>query len=72
MNSVYLQAVLKGGRNSVLFTLALFALDGVMWGLLRSEDSSLLLGNGVLFVARGGVWCLTVDLRGFWLLFLEL
>lgn len=43
MNSVYLQAVLKGWRNSVLFTLALLALDGVMWGLLRSEDSSLLL-----------------------------
>lgn len=48
MNSVYLQAVLKGWRNSVLFTLALLALDGVMWGLLRSEDSSLLLGTGVL------------------------
>ncbi len=32
MNSVYLQAVLKGWRNSVLFTLALLALDGVMWG----------------------------------------
>lgn len=31
MNSVYLQAVLKGWRNSVLFTLALLALDGVMW-----------------------------------------
>lgn len=30
MNSVYLQAVLKGWRNSVLFTLALLALDGVM------------------------------------------
>ncbi|EJG4495590.1 cell envelope integrity protein CreD [Salmonella enterica subsp. enterica serovar Kentucky] len=55
MNSVYLQAVLKGWRNSVLFTLALLALDGVMWGLLRSEDSSLLLGTGVLLLALGGV-----------------
>ncbi|EAN2915264.1 cell envelope integrity protein CreD [Salmonella enterica] len=59
MNSVYLQAVLKGWRNSVLFTLALLALDGVMWGLLRSEDSSLLLGTGVLLLALGGVMFLT-------------
>ncbi|EMC4517347.1 cell envelope integrity protein CreD [Salmonella enterica] len=37
MNSVYLQAVLKGWRNSVLFTLALLALDGVMF-LTRHLD----------------------------------
>ncbi|POT56050.1 cell envelope integrity protein CreD [Citrobacter amalonaticus] len=62
MNGVYLQAVLKGWRNSVLFTLALLLLDGVMWGLLRSEDSSLLLGTGVLLLALGGVMFLTRNL----------
>lgn len=62
MNGVYLQAVLKGWRNSLLFTLALLALDGVMWGLLRSEDSSLLLGTGVLLLALGGVMFLTRNL----------
>jgi inner membrane protein len=41
---VYLQAVLKGWRNSLLFAVALLGLDGVMWVLLRSEDSALLLG----------------------------
>lgn len=59
MNGVYLQAILKGWRNSVLFTLALLALDGVMWGLLRSEDSSLLVGTSVLLLALGGVMFLT-------------
>lgn len=59
MNGVYLQAVLKGWRNSLLFILALLALDGVMWALLRSEDSALLLGTGVLLLALGGVMFLT-------------
>jgi inner membrane protein len=59
MNGVYLQAVLKGWRSSLLFTLALLLLDGVMWMLLRSEDSSLLLGSGVLLLALGGVMFLT-------------
>jgi inner membrane protein involved in colicin E2 resistance len=36
MNGMYLQAVLKGWRNSLLFVCALL-LDGVMWFLLRSE-----------------------------------
>lgn len=59
MNGVYLQAVLKGWRSSLLFTLALLLLDGVMWMLLHSEDSSLLLGSGVLLLALGGVMFLT-------------
>lgn len=59
MNGVYLQAILQGWRNSILFTVALLALDGVMWVLLRSQDSSLLLGTGVLLLALGGVMFLT-------------
>lgn len=48
MNGIYLQAVLRGWRNSLLFVAALLLLDGVMWFLLHSEDSALLLGTGVL------------------------
>ncbi|CBG91759.1 cell envelope integrity protein CreD [Citrobacter rodentium] len=59
MNGVYLQAVLKGWRNSIMFTLALLLLDGVMWVLLRSADSALLLGTTVLLLALGGVMFLT-------------
>lgn len=59
MNGVYLHAVLKGWRSSAAFTLALLALDGVMWVLLRSEDSALLLGTGVLLLALGGIMFLT-------------
>ncbi|EMM5417406.1 cell envelope integrity protein CreD [Citrobacter amalonaticus] len=59
MNGVYLQAVLQGWRSSVVFTLALLALDGVMWVLLRSEDSALLLGTSVLLLALGSVMFLT-------------
>ncbi|MCB6168135.1 inner membrane CreD family protein, partial [Bifidobacterium longum] len=31
MNGIYLQAVLRGWRNSLLFVAALLLLDGVMW-----------------------------------------
>lgn len=51
MNGIYLQAVLRGWRNSLLFVAALLLLDGVMWFLLHSEDSALLLGTGVLALA---------------------
>ena len=59
MNGVYLQAVLKGWRVSLVFTLALLMLDGVMWALLRSEDSALLLGTSVLLLALGGMMFVT-------------
>lgn len=59
MNGVYLQAILQGWRNSILFTVALLGLDGVMWVLLRSQDSALLLGTGVLLLALCGVMFLT-------------
>lgn len=46
-------------RNSMLFTLALLLLDGVMWGLLNSADSALLLGTSVLVVALAGMMFVT-------------
>jgi len=42
-----------------LFTVALLSLDGVMWVLLRSQDSALLLGTGVLLLALCGIMFLT-------------
>ena len=59
MNGIYLQAVLRGWRNSLLFVAALLLLDGVMWFLLHSEDSALLLGTGVLALARSVLMFLT-------------
>ncbi|WP_343517252.1 cell envelope integrity protein CreD [Klebsiella quasivariicola] len=59
MNGVYLQAVLRGWRNSLLFVAALLLLDGVMWFLLHSEDSALLLGTGVLALALSALMFLT-------------
>ena len=58
MNGIYLQAVLRGWRNSLLFVAALL-LDGVMWFLLHSEDSALLLGTGVLALALSILMFLT-------------
>ncbi len=59
MNGVYLQAVLKSWKRSGVFVLALLGLDVVMWFLLRSEDSALLLGSAVLALALFAVMYLT-------------
>lgn len=59
MNGMYLQAVLKSWRRSGVFILALLGLDVVMWFLLRSEDSALLLGAAVLAMALFAVMYLT-------------
>ncbi|HBX7700863.1 TPA: cell envelope integrity protein CreD, partial [Klebsiella pneumoniae] len=59
MNGIYIQAVLRGWRNSLLFVAALLLLDGVMWFLLHSEDSALLLGTGVLALALSVLMFLT-------------
>lgn len=59
MNGVYLQAVLKSWKRSGLFVLALLGLDVVMWFLLRSEESALLLGSAVLVLALFAVMYLT-------------
>ncbi|HED3852532.1 cell envelope integrity protein CreD [Enterobacter soli] len=59
MNGMYLQAVLKSWQRSGVFVLALLGLDMVMWFLLRSEDSALLLGSAVLALALFAVMYLT-------------
>lgn len=59
MNGMYLQAVLKSWKRSGIFVLALLGLDVVMWFLLRSEDSALLLGSAVLAMALFAVMYLT-------------
>lgn len=59
MNGIYLQAVLKSWKRSGLFVLALLGLDVVMWFLLRSEESALLLGSAVLALALFAVMYLT-------------
>ncbi len=59
MNGMYLQAVLKSWKRSGVFVLALLGLDVVMWFLLRSEDSALLLGSAVLALALFAVMYLT-------------
>lgn len=59
LNALYLQAVLKGWRRSLLFAGGLLALDGVLWQLLRSQDFALLLGSGLLFTALTAVMLLT-------------
>lgn len=59
MNGMYLRAVLKSWKRSGLFVLALLGLDVVMWFLLRSEDSALLLGSAVLALALFAVMYLT-------------
>ncbi len=61
MNGIYLQAVLRGWRNSLLFVAALLLLDSVMWFLLHSEDSALLLGTGVLALALSVLMFLTTS-----------
>lgn len=59
INGIYLQGVMKTWRASLPFTGALLVLYGVIWSLLNSEDSALLLGTGVLFIALSTVMILT-------------
>lgn len=59
INGFYLQAVLQGWRRSLSFVAGLLVLDAVLWQLLQSEDSALLLGTGVLVIALAAVMVLT-------------
>jgi inner membrane protein len=59
LDGVYLQGVMKSWRASLPFTGALLLLYGVMWSLLNSQDSALLLGTGILFAALSAVMLLT-------------
>lgn len=63
LNGIYLQGVMKSWRASLPFTGALLVLYGVMWSLLNSQDSALLLGTGVLFAALSAVMILTRQLN---------
>lgn len=59
INCFYLKAVLNGWKVSLMFTAGLLTLDAVLWQLLQSEDSALLLGTGILLVALAAVMLLT-------------
>lgn len=59
INGFYLKAVLKGWKISLLFTSGLLLLDAVLWQLLQSQDSALLLGSGVLLAALSAIMLLT-------------
>jgi inner membrane protein len=59
INGFYLKAVLKNWKVSTMFTVGLLTLDAVLWQLLQSEDSALLLGTGVLFIALAAIMLLT-------------
>ncbi|MGB7802011.1 cell envelope integrity protein CreD [Buttiauxella sp.] len=59
INGFYLKAVLQSWKASAVFTAGLLILDAVLWQLLQSEDSALLLGTGVLFASLSAVMLLT-------------
>lgn len=59
INGFYLKAVLNSWKTSLMFTAGLLVLDAVLWLLLQSEDSALLLGTGVLFAALSAIMLLT-------------
>ncbi len=59
INGFYLQAVMKGWKRSLAFSAGLLTLDAVLWQLLRSQESALLLGTAVLLVVLTTVMFLT-------------
>lgn len=59
VNGVYLQAVMKGWKRSLAFSAGLLTLDAVLWQLLRSQESALLLGTAVLLVVLTTMMFLT-------------
>lgn len=59
INGFYLKAILNSWKISLMFTTGLLTLDAVLWQLLQSEDSALLLGTGVLFAALSAIMMLT-------------
>lgn len=59
INGFYLKAILNSWKTSLMFTAGLLTLDAILWQLLQSEDSALLLGTGVLFAALSAIMMLT-------------
>ncbi|MES2950759.1 MAG: cell envelope integrity protein CreD [Pseudomonadota bacterium] len=52
---IYLAAILQGWRRGLGFSLALATLYAALFGILRSEQSALLLGSLLLFFALAGL-----------------
>lgn len=59
INGFYLKAVMKSWKAGATFSVGLLVLDAVLWQLLQSEDSALLIGTGVLFAALSAIMLLT-------------
>ena len=61
--SYYLTHVLGGWRRGIAFGLNITILYGVLYGLLQSDDSALVMGAALLFVVLGAVMILTRKLN---------
>lgn len=59
LNGVYLAGALGGARPGLAFAAALTGLYGVLYGVLLSEDNSLLMGSLLLFLALGAIMLAT-------------
>ena len=59
LNGFYLAGALGGVRPGLAFAGALTGLYGVLYGVLLSEDNSLLMGSLLLFVALGAIMLAT-------------
>ncbi len=57
--SVYLGGVLKNARSGLIFGAGLAVLYGILYGVLLSEDSALLMGALLLFASLGTIMFLT-------------
>lgn len=62
INGFYMKAVLNGWKISLMFTSGLLLLEAILWQLLQSEDSALLLGTGILLAALSAIMLLTRNL----------
>jgi inner membrane protein len=56
---VYLQAVLRSWKISLIFIAKLGVLYGVLFGILRSDDNALLMGSILLFTLLAGAMTIT-------------
>lgn len=57
--TTYLRFVLNGLQNSVIFTVSLACLYGVLYVVIQAEDFALLMGTTVVFAALGCVMWVT-------------
>jgi inner membrane protein len=59
LQGFYLSAVLKGAGRGASFSVLLTALYGALYGLLVSEDNSLLLGSVLVFALVAAAMVIT-------------